>query len=353
MSLHRRVVLCCFLSPLALLYGAGSPAACSINQADVAPATHEAEQPLVRAFWLELITVRWDRNWPRFSLRLSLRLHSVPHDWIRLDVRVPEGYRVGEQEAGDWVPSYLKVPTPEADITLRFRRLRPESTTVRFPVVVTTGERTVRFALYLRSGPEGLVAALAQEDGEGNPLWFKAPGAVSPETGYVESWWAFNTTTSNALNFIAEVSGLQIHLPGKLLSRAGGAGARSGVTYLLRDICLDAGCIFERVADREYRVRFSESYRGAPDASWWVAKRDGGFQFRGDDTPAADLLAALLEIADERMADSPDLAWSTLDTAGYGSSLVEALDAICRAVRPRLTWRLEHGAYFFELASED
>ncbi len=302
----------------------------------------------VEYFWIEL-------GWatagtaPIVGLRLSVRLSAAPTDWLQVAARVPDGYRVLQYQSGEWVPFYLLTHSPTAEVELRLQWSASAPVLVDFPVLVHVGSWRQWMRVYLRGSPEGYAAAAVLIDSCGQPLWFRGSqtGVAAGEPG---SFWALPTSVGESLLFVSEVMAVPIDMPGYLSPWCGLGTSPPTLDSLLNQVSHHAGCAARRADDGRYVVSFAESYRGAPDASWFVAREGQELRYHAEGTPAVRLLPALLEAAGETMGDSPDLVWSRVDH-GWSGSFQAVLASVCAHAEPPLRWEPRSGAHYFELAS--
>ncbi len=303
----------------------------------------------VESFWIELSWASSRTDPSTVSLRLGVRLSSVPDGWLQIAARVPEGYRVSEHEAGEWVPFYLMTHSPEAEVELRLEQCSCEAGMVEFPLVIQVGAWHQWMRVYLRGSPEGHAGAAVLTDSEGQPLWFRS-SQTRASAGAPTSFWTLPSRVGESLVFISEVLGVHIDIPGYLSPWCGISTSPASLDTLLSQVCHYAGCAARRVEERRYVVRFVETYRGAPDASWFVVKEGQRLRYHAEDAPATALLPALVEIAGEIMGDSPDLVWPRVSHSWRGG-FHGVLASICDNAVPPLQWEPRNGAHYFELAS--
>ncbi len=303
----------------------------------------------VESFWIELSWARSRAEVSTVGLRLGIRLSSVPDGWLQIAARVPEGYRVSRHVAGEWVPFYLMTHSPEAEVELRLQQCASEPGMVEFPLVIQVGAWHQWLRVYLRGSPDGQAAAAVLTDSRGQPLWFRG-SQTRASVGAPTSFWTLPTRVGESLVFASEVLGVHIEMPGYLSPWCGISTSPASLDSLLSQVCHYAGCAARRVDDRRYVVDFVETYRGAPDASWFVVKEGQRLRYHAEDAPATALLPALVEIAGEMIGDSPDLVWPRVNHTWKGGFL-GVLASVCDNAVPPLQWEPRNGAHYFELAS--
>jgi hypothetical protein len=314
-----------------------------------AEGVRSASELRVESFWVELSWASSRTEASAVSLKLGVRLSSVPDGWLQIAARVQEGYRISQHEAGEWVPFYFMVHSPEAEVELQLQQCASEPGMVELPVVVQAGAWHQWLRVYLRGSPKGHAAAAVLTDSEGQPLWFRR-SQTRASAGAPTSFWALPTRVGESLVFISEVLGVHIDIPGYLSPWCGISTSPASLDSLLSQVCHYAGCAARRVEERRYVVSFVETYRGAPDASWFVVKEGQRLRYHAEDAPATALLPALVEVAGEIMGDSPDLVWPRVSHTWRGG-FHGVLASICDNAVPPLQWEPRNGAHYFELAS--
>ncbi len=303
----------------------------------------------VTSFWVDLAWAGTRAESCTVTLELSVRLSRHPDDWLAITARVPEGYRLANHEPGEWVPFYLMTHGAAADVEMCLQPTASAPRTVNFPVLLQVGPWRQWLTVYLRGTAEGYACAAALTDAAGGTLWFHRPDTPS-STELPGSVWSLPTNVGEALVFVSQTLDVEIETPGYLRAWCGIGTTPATLGDLLSQVCFHAGCAARRVEERRYVVSFAESYRGAPDASWFVLREGHRLRYHAEDAPAAALLPALVEAAGETIGDSPDLVWPRVSHSSQGSFRT-VLASACENAVPRLIWELREGALHFRLAA--
>ncbi len=304
----------------------------------------------VTSFWVDLAWAGTRAESCTVTLELSVRLSRQPDEWLVITAHVPEGYRLADREPGEWVPFYFMTHSTAAHVEMCLEPAASAPPTVSFPVLLQVGSWQQWLTVYLRGSAEGYACAAALMDAAGSTLWFHGPHTLS-SAGLCGSVWSLPTSVGEALLFISQTLGVEIDTPGYLRAWCGIGTAPATLGDLLSQVCFHAGCAARRVEEGRYAVKFAESYRGAPDASWFVLREGRQLRYHAKDAPAVALVPALVEAAGETMGDSPDLVWPRVSHSSQGS-LQTVLASACESAVPRLTWESREGALYFRLAAK-
>lgn len=311
--------------------------------ADPMKAASAAREPLaIKSFSAD---TTWSADEPgagRLCIQVTATLDFIPEGWVQANVLVPEGYRAPAHASGQWVSFYFLTHSPSVSLDIVLYPETDHPPTVSFPILLEAGGRRSWLTLHVSTGPVGCALALAQVDASGHPRWF---------SGRPRSWWCFPTTVSHGLSFVADVLDVEIHTKHELVPWCGQGTSASSLDGLLELVSDDAGCVADRIGEGEYLIRFHETYRGAPDASWFVVRDGDRIHFHATGTPADQLIPAIVEVGGSVVAESPDLADATVYLDGYGT-LRTLIERACTEAHPPLAWSLYDGAYHFRLQPE-
>ncbi|MBN1459636.1 MAG: hypothetical protein JXA57_08860 [Armatimonadetes bacterium] len=329
---------------------AARPSATPAEGALISPSPPQSK-PLV----LDGIAVepRWDHTTAGMAgqcvtLAIELRLSNAPEDWVQISAAIPPEWKAAGQRDG-WTSWYFLSNSRSISFEMELQELKQTDRVSEFPVLVQAGNRSGWLRVYLEKGDHGFCSAITRVDERGRPRWFKGESADGSDRAY----WSLGTTISEALAFVGDVLGVDIHPP-SYLSPWCGVGVRSdSPRSLIEVVSARAGCIIEDAREDEYVIDFAPGYIGKPDASWFVLIEHGRVRIFGDRGVAADeLVAALLEAVGARLAASPDLAESTV-YCSWNGSFRGALEALCEGARPALTWEENsNGEYIFSRRSQ-
>jgi len=279
-------------------------------------------------------------------LRISFTFASPLQDGLAIYVSLPEGYELPPYHAGDRPVLSFRGPSDFLSFRLRLQRLGNVLSTAAFPLSLVSGERRIDMALFVRLNEIGLAAVIAPVDEQGEPVWqaLKTGGTAGFDSE--GPWWLFHTTTTDAMAFAAELAGVQVDLPNELKARADCGIQVPSIKDALVNLANDAACKVEQIGRGAYVVGYAEGFRGAADGSWWLLRRDNQLWLHAENAPVQEVMAALMDLAKARMAESPVLSGKRINLSRATYTISEAIQAIC--AEARLTCRLRDGIYSFD-----
>jgi len=215
---------------------------------------------------------------------------------------------------------------------------------ISFPVAIQMGNRQAWLRIFLRRYDRGYAAAVVVLDG-GRPVWFPSAGDSSGL-----SYWTLMCTVSDALVFIANVLEIDIRAPDHLSPWCGTGMLAQNLDHLVQGVCQRAGCTFVSLGNTII-VDFLPSYRGAPDASWFVIGQERDIRFSARNAPADDLISAIVEAGGGTIG-AADALKGSLISQEWSGSFHSVLHAACDAAQPGLQWTEYEGVFDFALSPQ-
>ena len=277
------------------------------------------------------------------TLTLGLTLDTPVEDWLHINVLVPEGCRIWGRAEGQWVPAYFLTYSLGARLEMRLSEIESDRL-ISFPIAVQTGEKQAWLKVFLRRYDRGYAAVVVVLDG-GQPIWFSSP---DDSGGF--SYWTLMCTVSDALAFIGNVVEIDIRAADYLSPWCGTGMLVQDLDHLVGEVCRRAGCTFVSLG-RTIIVDFVPSYRGAPDASWFVVDQERGIRFSAQNAPADELIPAIVEAVGGTIGVDDALRESRISQEWSGSFRA-VLHAACEAAEPGLQWTEHEGIFDFAYSSQ-